>query len=462
MKKRSRDTTPADSEATDPRLGVVIPTLNEAKRLPALLADLRHLPVPHRVVVVDGGSEDGTTGVARREGALVRRAPRGRAAQLNAGARTLETPWLLFLHADVRLPPRTREALGEWLDRAGPERAAVFRFRLEGDHWFWRFVEVGQRLREGLTGLAYGDQGLVVHRATFREAGGYPDLPLMEDVELVRRLRRSHRVDRIPAPVLSSPRRYEREGRWFGWLRNTTLISLHLLGVSPGRLARWYREPDPDPLGGGGKAGGRGGGDDRTLLVFAKAPREGTVKTRLARDVGHERATRIYRRLGRRVVDQVRDGPYRTVVWYDPPDAEDEVRSWLGPEGLAFRAQEGDDLGARMAAAFRDGFRTASRVCIIGTDTPSVDRSTVSRALAALDGADAVLGPSSDGGYYLLALDRHRPELFHSVAWSTPQVLSTTLQRAEESGLRVRLLDERTDLDTAEDLEALGLDRPAD
>lgn len=449
---------PSRAEEESPLLGVVVPTLNEAEHLPALLDDLSALSLPHRVVVVDGGSSDGTRRLAREKGAVVRTAPRGRASQLNLGARGLGTPWLLFLHADVRIPPATRRALAEWLERAGPKTAGVFRFRLAGDDRFWRFVELGQRLRERVSGLAYGDQGLVVHRTAFREVGGYPELPIMEDVEIVRRLRRSHRVERIPADIVSSPRRYEREGRWLGWLRNAALITLHLVGVPPRHLRRWYRDdgPAPDARGGTGARAREPG--RRTLLVFAKAPTVGKVKTRLAADIGDRRAARLYRRLGRRVVDQVRGGPYRTVLCFDPPDAEDEIRTWLGDDDLCFRAQTPGGLGARMAAAFESAFRGAARVCIIGTDTPTVDRDAVIEAFRALDDADVVLGPASDGGYYLLALDRPRPTLFDDVPWSTDAVLRTTLERAKDEGLRVRLLAERTDLDTVDDLRTLGLE----
>lgn len=462
----------------DPLLGIVVPTLNEAGYLPSLLDDLTSLPLPHRTVVVDGGSSDGTRRTARERGVEVLSAPRGRSSQLNAGAGALSTPWLLFLHADVRLPRTARRSLVRWLEAADPGTVGYFGFRLAGEHWFWRFIEFGQRIRERVSGLAYGDQGLVVHRSTFEAVGGYPDLPVMEDVEMLRRLRSRHRVRRIPAELVSSPRRYEREGRWLGWMRNTALVTLYLAGVPPRLLSRWYRsEPedgeadpnlprDPDapaPDEASDPAGGPLQEGRLVLLVFAKSPEAGRVKTRLAEAVGADRAARIYRQMGRRVVDQVRGGPYRTVVCYDPPGAEQEVRSWLGGDGMTFWPQEPGDLGARMAAAFRRAFRDASRVCVIGTDAPGVGRSAVAEAFRALESADVVLGPASDGGYYLLALDRPRPELFRDVPWSTSDVLSVTRERASAAGLRVHLLSERTDLDTGSDLEKLGLgSSPAD
>jgi len=482
-----------------PRLGIVIPTLNEAARLPLLLGDLAELPVPHRVVVADGGSTDDTAARAREEGARVVSSPRGRGRQLNAGARAAGTPWLLFLHADVRLSRAAGEALASWLEKDGEERAAYFRFGLEGPDRFWRFLEWGQRLRERLTGLAYGDQGLVVSRSLFERVGGYPEIPLMEDVEIIRRLRRIGSVERLDAVLRTSPRRYEREGRWRAWLRNSVLITLYFGGADPERLARWYRPGSsaggsPKPRAGNGmgtasrigtSSGGRGatgagtasrsrdgtgrstpgGGEakggmgeggsveNRILLVFVKAPIPGKVKTRLATHVGEAEAAAFYRRLGKGVVDQVRDRGYRSVIFYAPADREDEVRSWLGDEGLEYRPQARGDLGRRMEEALAWALTQAGKACVIGTDAPGVDREVVQGAFRALDDADAVVGPARDGGYYLLGLTRPVPALFREIPWSTDRVLDRTLDRARRQGLRVRLLDERLDVDTADDLE---------
>jgi rSAM/selenodomain-associated transferase 2/rSAM/selenodomain-associated transferase 1 len=434
-----------------PLLGVVIPTLNEAESLPLLLSDLDQLSLPHQVVVADGGSTDGTREVAASGGARTVDAPRGRALQMNAGASALETPWILFLHADSRLPEEARSALGAWLAVASLDQAAHFGFSLQGPGWFWRFIELGQRLRERFSGLVYGDQGLVLSRDLFEAVGGFPDLPLMEDLEMVRLLRKHAGVQRIPAPLPTSPRRYREEGRWRGWLRNTALVTLYLVGVSPKSLVRFYqarrqdaRRPNPGtrprkPI----------------LLVFAKDPVPGQVKTRLAAEVGPDEAARIYRSLGRRVVDQVREGPYRTVVFYDPPEAGAAVEEWLGGRGLELRPQAPGDLGDRLESAFRWAFREAERVVVVGTDAPDVDSEQAEAALHALEAADLVLGPALDGGYYLLGLRRPAPELFQGIPWSTPEVLGATRARARELGLTEMLLPALRDVDTLEDLMRL-------
>ena len=200
---------------------------------------------------------------------------------------------------------------------------------------------------------------------------------------------------------------------------------------------------------------------DRALVVFVKHPAPGAVKTRLGAAVGPEPAARLYRTLAERVLEATtpRAGEYERLVFFDPPDALEEMRAWL--PGVRLLAQSAGDLGARMADAFARAFaRGASRVAIVGTDAPGLSRQTVVDALAALDAADVVLGPSEDGGYYLLALRNPRPELFAGITWSTSTVAAETRARAAAAGLSVRELAPLRDVDTLEDLRALGWPDP--
>jgi rSAM/selenodomain-associated transferase 2 len=220
-------------------LSVVIPALDEAGSLPALLTDLHALgDALDEIIVSDGGSSDSTCAVARAGGARVVTGPRGRARQLNAGARAAQGEWLLFLHADSRLDTEARVALLQVLPDPRVA-AAVFRFRIDLPLFAKRFIEWGQQVRERVSGLAYGDQGLLVRRDRFMAVGGYPDLPLMEDVVLVQRLKRRHRVARLPAGLTTSGRRYREHGVLRTWLAHTLLIALFAAGYSPARLARW-------------------------------------------------------------------------------------------------------------------------------------------------------------------------------------------------------------------------------
>jgi rSAM/selenodomain-associated transferase 2 len=222
-------------------IDVVIPALNEAQALPALLGDLRDLALvrPVDVFVVDGGSSDGTGERAAAGGARLLHTSRGRANQLNAGAMAGRGDWLLFLHADSRLGREARGAVVAATETEAAVEAAVFRFAIDLPGFWRRLIETGQAIREALSGLAYGDQGLLIRRRLFEEVGGYPNLPLMEDVAMIRAVRRRTRITRLPAPLVTSGRRYRHGGVMRTWLRHTALISLYLMGVSPRRLARW-------------------------------------------------------------------------------------------------------------------------------------------------------------------------------------------------------------------------------
>ena len=191
------------------------------------------------------------------------------------------------------------------------------------------------------------------------------------------------------------------------------------------------------------------------LLVFVKNPKPGLVKSRLAVDVGDTAAALVYRLLAEDALRRTRPEPgdYERRVCFAPAKARAEVAEWLPGETL--EAQQGAELGARMSHAFAAAFeRGARRVALTGSDVPGIDRPRVREALRALAGHDAVLGPARDGGYYLVALARPQPRLFEGMAWSRPDVLARTLERAAVLALRVRVQRGLRDVDTLADLRA--------
>lgn len=195
------------------------------------------------------------------------------------------------------------------------------------------------------------------------------------------------------------------------------------------------------------------------VLLFAKAPRPGAVKTRLARDLGEAAAASVYRALGVRVAEAV-SVAFPLTVWYEPPGAEAEMRAWLGDRHRYVPQPEGD-LGERLRLGFATHFQGGGGPAIaIGADAPDVDAAVVAAAFARLERADVVLGPAVDGGYYLVGLARPTPALFAGVPWGTGGVLHETLAICRREGLRVARLPPLRDVDTIDDLRAAGLDRP--
>jgi len=201
----------------------------------------------------------------------------------------------------------------------------------------------------------------------------------------------------------------------------------------------------------------------RALGILAQAPVPGRVKARLADEVGPSVAAEVYWQLGRRVIAAVAAPGLRTTVWYAPAHEAAFVREWLEGVGrVELRPQPAGTLGARLTFAFARHFqdgaaRSGSGVVIVGTDCPGVDRRLVNEAFTALTRFDLVMGPTLDGGYYLLGLRAPAPELFHDVRWGTGAVAAQTRARAAALGLRAQLLRPLRDVDTARDARALGL-----
>jgi len=223
------------------QVSVVIPTLNAADTLAGLVEQLGDTAIVKEIVIVDGGSSDDTAAIARTAGARVIAAARGRGNQLAAGAGAATGDWLLFLHADCRLSPDWGAAVAAFLMAPEPAgRAGYFDFALNDAAPAARRLERIVAWRCRVLALPYGDQGLLIARSLYRAVGGFAPLPLMEDVDLVRRLGR-RRLARIGARCISSPQRYRREGYWRRPLRNLFCLSLYFAGVSPYRIMRLYR-----------------------------------------------------------------------------------------------------------------------------------------------------------------------------------------------------------------------------
>lgn len=231
--------TELDREGTLETVSVVVPALEEQDRVGALVETLRRSPSVE-VVVADGGSRDRTAAAASEAGARVVAAPRGRARQMNAGAAAAGGGLLLFLHADTTPPGAWAAAVRSVLAWEGTAGGA-FGFATDSPRAALRRIEFLANWRARRFGLVYGDQGLFVARALFERVGGFPDQPLMEDYEMVRRLRRHGALRLLPAAAVSSARRWHAHGPWRTSALNLLIASGYLAGLPPGRLERWYR-----------------------------------------------------------------------------------------------------------------------------------------------------------------------------------------------------------------------------
>jgi len=218
---------------------VVIPALNSASTLSATISAVR-AAVPASVTVCDGGSRDRTPAIARDAGAVVVAAPAGRGTQLAAGAAAGTAPWILFLHADTQPGTGWTDAVREFVaDPANGRRAGYFGLRFASPDARARRIERWAGWRSRRLGLPYGDQGLLIGRDFYRRIGGFRPLPLMEDVDIVRRIGRRNLVP-LAALAVTSARRYERDGWLARPLRNLLCLALYFAGVPPQTISRLY------------------------------------------------------------------------------------------------------------------------------------------------------------------------------------------------------------------------------
>jgi rSAM/selenodomain-associated transferase 2 len=226
---------------------VVVPVLNEGARLRACLEALIALG-PDEIITVDGGSGDDSLAVARDFAALrgsatrclALQAPAGRARQMNAGAGAAQADILVFVHADTRLPPQALELVRRAVTPMRPW--GRFDVRLDGEHFLYRVIERSMNQRSALSGIATGDQAIFVRGSTFADVNGYPDVPLMEDIAISKRLKAIARPVRIREPVATSVRRWETHGIVRTVLMMWLLRLLYWLGADPRQLARRYEQ----------------------------------------------------------------------------------------------------------------------------------------------------------------------------------------------------------------------------
>ncbi len=427
------------------RASIIVPVLNEAAVLAGALRPLQPLRGEgHEVVVVDGGSSDASVALAAPWADRVLKTTRGRARQMNAGAANARGEVLLFLHADTRIARGAVDRMLAALPGSG-RRWGRFDVAIEGRSRLLPLVAAMMNARSRLTGIATGDQGMFVERTLFEAVGGFPDLPLMEDVELSRRLKRAGGAPLcLSSQLVTSGRRWDRDGAW----RTITLMWRlrfdHWRGVDPKRLAARYA---------GLPAAGAAA---PTLQIFAKEPVPGAVKTRLAATLGAQAAAGVYAELAQRCLEAAaqarRRGAVAAVELWCAPSAQGPVcRAWAAAHRFALHRQCTGDLGARMRHAMRCALARGERVLLIGTDCPALDADAIATAAAALSNHDAVLVPAEDGGYVAIGLARDA-DVFSGIRWSTGGVATATRERFAAAGLRWHELPPLWDVDDARDL----------
>jgi len=230
---------------TGKKISIIIPVLNESEGINNTIEHLNDLMkstnAPSEIIVVDGDHQGKTIAAIKNKSVIKAVGKTGRASQMNKGAELATGEIFLFLHADTRLPDNGLNLIVASCDGKNT-KAGAFDLAIASGKNVFRLIETMANVRSHLTGIPYGDQGLFFYADYFRALGGFADIPIMEDVDIIRRMKkRGDRVIFLKDTVQTSPRRWQKEGVWKCTLRNWSLVSLFIAGVSPQKLAKFYR-----------------------------------------------------------------------------------------------------------------------------------------------------------------------------------------------------------------------------
>ena len=221
------------------KISIIIPTLNESKNIKATLASTQE-STNIEVIVVDGGSQDNTVDIAKSAGVKVIAGYKNRASQMNAGAMNATGDILLFLHGDTLLPVNFDAMIRRALQK--PKTVAgAFALRINAPQPGLRLVEWGVKWRSKWLQMPYGDQGIFITKEQFKNIYGFPELPIMEDFEFIRNLKKIGKITFLSVPVITSPRRWLKKGVLQTTLINQIIIIAYFIGISPQRIRSWYR-----------------------------------------------------------------------------------------------------------------------------------------------------------------------------------------------------------------------------
>ena len=221
------------------KVSIIVPTLNEAQGLTETLTQIQQLS-PYELVVSDGGSHDCTLKIAEEFTEHVVKGSAGRALQMNAGARVATGDIFLFLHADSRIEPASYEKMLHSLGNS-EKIGGAFSLYIDSDKWSLRLITQLANLRSKYFGIAYGDQAFFVKNSTFQQMNGFTELPICEDSDFFKRLRKFGPVILLKDKAFTSSRRWLKEGVWFTTLRNILIATLFELGFPPRILTKWYQ-----------------------------------------------------------------------------------------------------------------------------------------------------------------------------------------------------------------------------
>ena len=458
-------------------ISVIIPLLNEEETLPSFLETVNLWDCVDEVLFVDGGSNDATLELLRSHSVIT--GATGRGLQCRLGVEHARGDAFVFVHADSHVCPESMRAIRDALEAGITWGCLTMHF--DSGAPSLRFGAWASNMRVRFSGIPFGDQVMFMTRAAYDAAGGMPDIPIMEDYELARRLRSSSWPKQLPQCVTTSARRFEQHGVFRTMVQMHHLRHLYRSGVNVDTLSQMYRSgannnesgdrcsEETRFCGHASKADAEHLGGTARIL-FTRTPFPGLVKTRLASVLSPEQRAEFQEAL---IIDtalkllaiddaaylcctdersRIPDGQRRFDEFYERVNAACPAKTSIKPS-----FQHGEQLGESMANAFSDAFANGADACLlIGSDLPYITTADIIAAERLLDDADVVFGPSDDGGYWLVGLKQPFLELFSDERYGTSDVLERALSLCALHGKTVALAPSSPDIDTPDDFEILA------
>lgn len=432
-----------------PLISIIIPTLNEELNIPLLLESLLSM-AGVEIIVADGSSVDATLEKCRAFPVRLVNSLMGRGVQLNAGARCAEGEILLFLHADSSIERRVLDDIREAVSQGSLWGCCNLRFNEE--NLLFCLIAYLSNLRARIFCSCYGDQGIFCQRDLFWENGGFPETVFLEDLGFSHRIRKGQRARIVKGMITTSTRRFRKAGIWKTIAKNQMIKILYAIGIKPDKLGEMVSV--------------RLTGDvmRTAVVVMSKIPQPGFTKTRLMSTLVGQECAEFHRACLADTCRAIKKSGLPGYIYYVDQNkspqstrknlAEDE--NWGLPEEdqnyFKIRPQRGEDLGERLYNSAREILNCYEAVLFLGSDMPDITAEIILEAHLKMPGNDVVLGPAVDGGYYLLGIKQALPYIFHNIPWETSQVLEKTLKRINERDLTYHLLNEKSDIDTWDNL----------
>ncbi len=419
------------------KYSIIIPTLNEELFIEKVLKSFDKID-RCEIIISDGGSTDKTIEIAKMHSVKVVESKPGRGIQLNNGAKASSGEILCFLHADTILSTNAFILLDEYFKNS-EKKICRFKLGFDLNHWLLDRYKTFSKYDSLFT--RFGDMFIAVRKDFYDELGGYPNWKSFEDVEYLRKASKISKVKVLNAKVCSSARTFTKYGLIRQQIYNGYLMSKYLLGFRKFIEENHYYNRTQKIK-------------RASIILFVKYPVEGKVKTRLAKTVGNTIATKLYRLFAESIFSFTSDiNTSYKYIFFSEKNEESLIRKWIGKKYF-YVSQDGDDLGERMKNAFRLVFsHGAKKTIIIGTDIPDLSKEIIEESIDKLDKSDLVIGPSPDGGYYLLGIKKYQPFLFDGITYSTNTVLQETIKKAKDNGLTYHTLDLLADIDNEEELK---------